>query len=572
MKKFILISLLLPFLFIACNKDKYFKLNRPEIAPIQNVNDLEYYVTSPYNALFQFPGWQSPIGMISYYGELVGDIAFANPFSIEQEAIKWYPRQISTFDVTGNQMEGTFQCLYLAINNVNIPLAVIEEKEAANLPVFTIMETGDDAKLKRQKGELYFMRAFSYWMLSRAFMPPYNDANNNKKFIPLITKVIPTQAGMRNPELGTVKEVYDQMVSDLVKAKDLLPESNKRGRATKYAASAMLMRIYWLMGKNTETLAECNYIIGDAESKNVYNLTEDPIRAFNRNTESLYTNNPVAKEVIWDVPFTVEGFNQPIPLARMSKIGAYNYNSKAGSYSPADGNWVNGLRIAGGYDNWNHGGWACAYWNPNTINYIGWATTANPQDKVDYVPSAEALKDKRFTQLHWFLKGNVGTDLTLYAKDKYEQQFPKVNWNIFWNDKYFRAPYARYTNVPIIRLPEIYLTRASLDPSKALSDVNKVRARAGLDPLTSVTESDVEKERIKELGFEGGDRLNYLISMKRSIDGNKISLDAIDPQSSTNNPMVGTKIPAIDPPYSNMYVPLPAVEYLYSGTASQSGK
>ncbi len=40
-------------------------------------------------------------------------------------------------------------------------------------------------------------------------------------------------------------------------------------------------------------------------------------------------------------------------------------------------------------------GWACAYWNPRLIKYIGWAVTDDPMDLTNYVPSAEALADKR---------------------------------------------------------------------------------------------------------------------------------------------------------------------------------
>ena len=566
MKKYIVMTLMLGLSLTSCNMDKFFELDRPEVTPWQNVNDLEYMVVSPYTAHFQIPGWQSPLALISYYGELAADIALANPWSIEQEALYWYPRQMSTFDVTGEQLESSFKILYGAVGTCNVPLTFIEEREDAGLPVFDYMTEDDKKVLERQKGELYFMRAYSYWMISRIFMPPYNEANNSKRFIPLITKLDPTQEALRNPYMGTVAEVYDFMISDLKKAKNFLPDTNKRGRANKYAASAFLMRIYWLMGNTTEALNECNFIIKNGVEDNPYfDLTEEPIRAFNRNAEPLYTTNPLAKEVLWEAAITAEGANQPIALARMSKAGGYNFNSAAGSYSPDDLNWTGGLRG----QNFQHGSWACAYWNPRIIKYIGWSTTDNPLDLQNYVPSDEALKDKRFVQLHTFLKGNNGDSGA--SKEEYEQTFPHMKWNTFWSDKNFRAPYARYTNVPIVRLSEIYLTRASLllasNAEQARKDVNVIRKRAGLPDLLSVTEEDIEKERIKELGFEANDRLTYLVAMKKSIDGTKMSLDAIDLSSDTNNPMTGTPIRALNPPYSEMYVPLPSIEYLYSGSS-----
>lgn len=569
MKKHILLTLIVGLSLTSCNMDNFFELDRPEVTPWQNVNDLEYMVVSPYTAHFQIPGWQSPLAMISYYGELTTDIGLANPWAIEQEAIYWYPRKMSTFDVTGEQTEASFKVLYGGVGTCNVPLTFIEERENAGLPVFDYMTEDDKQTLARQKGELYFMRAYSYWMISRLFMPPYNETNASKRFVPLITNLDPTQEALRNPYMGTVAEIYDFMVSDLKKAKVLLPEKNNqgRGRANKYAASALLMRIYWLMGNTTEALKECNFIIEDGVERNqLFDLTEDPIRAFNRNAEPLYTTNPVAREVIWEAVLTAEGFNQPIALARMSKAGGYNFNSQSGSYSPDDLNWTGGLRGV----NFQHGSWACSYWNPRTIKYVGWATTDDPLDLTSYVPSDEAKKDKRFLQLHAFLKGNNGDAGA--SKEEYEQTFTHIKWNTFWSDKYFRAPYARYTNVPIVRLPEIYLTRASLllasDVEQARKDVNAVRKRAGLSDLLSVTEEDIEKERIKELGFEANDRLTYLVAMNKSIDGTKPSLDGVDLNSDTNNPMIGTPIPALNPPYSEMYVPLPSIEYLYSGSTS----
>lgn len=551
----------------ACDMDKFFELDRPETNPMQNVKDLEYMVVSPYTAHFQIPGWQSPLAMISYYGELAADNSLANPWAIEQEAVYWYPRQMSTFDVTGEQMELSFRVLYGGVGTCNVPLTFIEEREQAGLPVFDYITEDEKKILERQKGELYFMRAYSYWMISRIFMPPYNETNANKRFIPLITKLDPTQEALRKPYMGTVAEVYDQMVNDLKKAKSLLPEVNDkgRGRANKFAASALLMRVYWLMGNNTEALNECNFIIKEGVEDNAYyNLTEAPIRAFNRNAEPTYTTNPVAREVIWEAVITADGTNQPIAVARMSKSGGYNFKSKDGSYWPDDDNWEGGLRG----ENFQHGGWACAYWNPRTIKYIGWAKTDNPTDLENYVPSEEANKDKRFTQLHAFLKGNKAGGY----KEKYEMTFPHIKWNTFWGDKYFRAPYARFSNVPLIRLPEIYLTRAQLvlaaNPTQALKDVNVVRLRAGLDPLLSVTEADIEKERIKEFGFEANDRLTYLVAMKKTIDGGKTSLDGFNLDADNNDPMVGTPIPAMNPPYANMYVPLPSIEFLYSGSTS----
>jgi hypothetical protein len=68
-----------------------------------------------------------------------------------------------------------------------------------------------------------------------------------------------------------------------------------------------------------------------------------------------------------------------------------------------------------------------------------------------------------------------------------------------------------YTNLPMIRLAEMYLTRAEANfeagtstGATPLADINTIRARAGLTtPLTAVTQEIIRSERYKELCWEG---------------------------------------------------------------------
>lgn len=69
-----------------------------------------------------------------------------------------------------------------------------------------------------------------------------------------------------------------------------------------------------------------------------------------------------------------------------------------------------------------------------------------------------------------------------------------------------------FANVPVVRHAEMYLTRAEANfrmgtavGASPLSDVNRVRQRAGLDPLTQgqLTLESILKERGLELAFEG---------------------------------------------------------------------
>ncbi|MEQ9309526.1 MAG: RagB/SusD family nutrient uptake outer membrane protein [Balneolaceae bacterium] len=83
----------------------------------------------------------------------------------------------------------------------------------------------------------------------------------------------------------------------------------------------------------------------------------------------------------------------------------------------------------------------------------------------------------------------------------------------------------QYGNIPVVRLAEMYLTRAEANfksgvaqvgPNTPLADVNVVRDRANLLPLLTVDEAAILLERKLELAFEG-QLLHDLKRTQRSI-------------------------------------------------------
>lgn len=75
---------------------------------------------------------------------------------------------------------------------------------------------------------------------------------------------------------------------------------------------------------------------------------------------------------------------------------------------------------------------------------------------------------------------------------------------------YTRKHLDRWGDVPVIRLAEMYLTRAECNQrlnttvgATPVADVNIIRNRAGLPAVSSVTLNDILRERYLELAFEG---------------------------------------------------------------------
>jgi starch-binding outer membrane protein, SusD/RagB family len=82
--------------------------------------------------------------------------------------------------------------------------------------------------------------------------------------------------------------------------------------------------------------------------------------------------------------------------------------------------------------------------------------------------------------------------------------------NLFYDDERTGKWNNQFGNVNIVRLAEMYLTRAEANfetglnvGATPLSDVNRIRTRVGLSALKSVTIDDILKERLLELAFEG---------------------------------------------------------------------
>ncbi|MFZ9660290.1 MAG: RagB/SusD family nutrient uptake outer membrane protein [Chitinophagaceae bacterium] len=93
---------------------------------------------------------------------------------------------------------------------------------------------------------------------------------------------------------------------------------------------------------------------------------------------------------------------------------------------------------------------------------------------------------------------------------KYEAGDARNYFIVSGGNNYTRKHLDRYGDVPVIRLAELYLTRAEANfrlstaiGATPLADVNVIRARAGLAPLATVDLNAITKERYLELAFEG---------------------------------------------------------------------
>lgn len=471
----------------ACDDQEFFELTNPPEFPWLNMDELERGVVAPYNIAFS-SSWGNYFGNDRLLFDCMSDAVYLLPnTSADIPFEEMYGR---TTEVEINKTNGGFRDSYKTITHANSVLDFLRENDYRPFPNPTDRAIQN---LERIQGEMLFMRAYAYFYLTRRHCPvPGGPGYETEPILPLRLETPLSAEAANAPEYVSTQRIYEQIVADLTQARALLPEQYEAGvhhpsyaigRATRYAAAAMLVRVYMQLGEYDKALPELDYVIAGP-----FDLSEDPIEAFNR-------DNPTkGREVIW----TSVNYD-PVNITTNKVPTSMNYS---------DYRAINGGRG----DDHKRCSWNQFPMSHAILQQIGWMDEA--------LQATEAtLLDKRYQQLYWRLEGNPGNNSA--DPTRYEMQYPHIKDPMVWGDKYYRAMDGQLSNVPIIRLAEMYLSRAILrhrqgDVAGATMDVNEVRTRAGLPPLESATEVDIHHERIKELAFEG-DRYHYLQAMKLPI-------------------------------------------------------
>ncbi len=118
-------------------------------------------------------------------------------------------------------------------------------------------EEGVSADIDHMIGQNYFLRGMVYFYLTNVFGRPYNQDPTSNLGVPLkLTTDINDQ-----PVRASVKVCYDQVVSDLEKAAELMSLEKTASYATKESAYALLSRVYLYMEENDLSIEYADKVI-----------------------------------------------------------------------------------------------------------------------------------------------------------------------------------------------------------------------------------------------------------------------------------------------------------------------
>jgi hypothetical protein len=437
---------------VSCKKDF---LNRPDI----NNPTLDTYYTNAAQVngatgLLYGYAW-FPFMDRAYLS--IGDIMGGT--GITQGPGDYAPYMNFTVSQTDAQVLNAWKAFYKVAGSATILMNAFEAKKAS---------ASNPAYLNQGIAEAHFIRAVAYFYLARIF-----------RDVPIVTDpvALASSSDIRVPRY-IQSDVLKFVIQELKAAESGLGETPYQpGRVTTYSAKGMMAKVYLYMGDYENAKAKAQEVINSGK----YDLFSDYYQMFstdksNNNIESLFA-------LQWIVGGDYQAANHlqtnigPAPL--LAPINAGGYSSVVPSitllqsFEPGDKR-----RQVIMEQGWTRSDWTNVNF-PNGFKYDT-LTTGSATD--------QALKIKNATRTN---------------SAKYVTGTGSNGDNVIGSSTDMNTYILRYADVLLIYAEAVLGNNSSTSDPSALAAFNKVRARAGLPALNTLTKDIILKERMIEFNFEG---------------------------------------------------------------------
>lgn len=403
--------------------------------------------------------------------------------------------------------------------------------------IINMIPQGKSAAMDSKLGECYFVRGLMYFYLVRAYGRPYYQSPETNLGVPIVNGTPANVIDLTLPDRATVKETYEQVISDLKKAEMLISVNRGPIYASKEAAQAILSRVYLYMSGTYEnpnrTYAQLSVDYADkvlgATSK--YSLLpRDQFLKYNtftpeNNKETIFAIKRVASEF--------SGFDHYYGVGGMySNIGGMGWGEMY-----ASAKYISLLNETGRND-----------WRPDKYKIVDARAafiepTYTKSATGAYTEVFRFIKDDAGNALNYVQAATTRSGSTITCKEGTDvytltlvdaaQEIYSINYKNgktytgvidyfitlnrvypqFYIVKCSREGEDSQLHSPVIsRLGEVYLNRAEAyaklqNYSSALDDLNRIRTRSivggGYTTLTAANAGDlIDKERQLELAYQ----------------------------------------------------------------------
>ena len=399
--------------------------------------------------------------------------------------------------------------------------------------IINMIEEGQSAEIDNQLGECYYVRGMLYFYFVRAYGRPYYQAPNKNLGVPIVNGTPENVMGdLFLEDRATVHETYEQAISDLKKAEQLMTIEKGAAYASKAAAQAMLSRVYLYMSGTYENpntqyaQLAVDYANKVINSGNYSLLSREDFMKYNtftpeNNAESIFVVKRVASEF--------SGYDHYYGVGGMyANIGGMGWGEMF-----ASAKYIELLNETGRND-----------WRPDNYKIVdARAAFIEPTYRADHQLVFRFIKRdsetvENYAQFEAVKNGATvtcmdaeGTSYTLTPVSE-EEEIYTINYNgvtyegvldyfinlnrvypQFYITKCSREGEDSHLHSPVIsRLGEIYLNRAEAyaklgQYSNALTDLNTIRERSivggGYASLDASNAGDlIDKERQLELAYQ----------------------------------------------------------------------
>lgn len=177
--------------------------------------------------------------------------------------------------------------------------------------IINMIDEGQSEEIDNNLGESYYVRGMMYFYLTRAFGRPYYQNPETNLGVPIVNGTPDDVINLELEDRATVKESYEQAISDLKKAEEMLTLDDVPIYASKEAAQAMLSRVYlYMSGTYTSPNTEYAQLAVDYADKVINSgkyslLSREQFMKYNtfipeNNAETIFAIKRVASEFSGD--------------------------------------------------------------------------------------------------------------------------------------------------------------------------------------------------------------------------------------------------------------------------------